>query len=123
MASKVTSAVPEVALRSGNARPMPAVGMGTGTATFPVMHEDTKNAVLAAIEVGCRHFDTASLYHTEMPLGDAVAEAVRRGLVRSRDEVFVTSKLWWRACGAPWRSASASGLSRPSASATSPPST
>jgi 3''-deamino-3''-oxonicotianamine reductase len=98
MASKVTSAVPEVALRSGNARPMPAVGMGT--ATLPVVHEDTKNAVLAAIEVGCRHFDTASMYHTEMPLGDAMAEAVRRGLVRSRDEVFVTSKLWCSQCHA-----------------------
>ncbi|KAK3144656.1 hypothetical protein QOZ80_4AG0315980 [Eleusine coracana subsp. coracana] len=94
MASKGT--VPEVTLKSGNARPMPAVGMGT--AVFPVVHENTKNAVLAAIEVGYRHFDTASLYRTEEPLGDAVAEAVRRGLLRSRDEVFVTSKLWCTQC-------------------------
>nr|CAB3484655.1 unnamed protein product [Digitaria exilis] len=49
--------VPEVALRSGSARPMPVVGMGT--ASFPLVHEATKGAVLAAIEVGFRHFDTA----------------------------------------------------------------
>ncbi|XP_062225767.1 deoxymugineic acid synthase 1-B-like [Phragmites australis] len=90
------AAVPEVALRSGNARPMPAVGMGT--AAFPVVHEATKNAVLAAIEVGFRHFDTAALYRTERPLSDAVAEAVRCGLVQSREEVFVTSKLWCTQC-------------------------
>ncbi|CAN6241583.1 unnamed protein product [Urochloa humidicola] len=96
MASTATAAAagaaPEVALRSGNARPMPAVGMGT--ASFPLVHEATKAAVLAAIEVGYRHFDTAYMYGTEKPLGEAVAEAVQRGLLASREEVFVTSKLW-----------------------------
>lgn len=87
-----TTAVPEVSLRSGTARPMPAVGMGT--ASFPLVHEATKAAVLAAIEVGFRHFDTAHMYGTEAPLGDAAADAVRRGLVTSRDDLFVTSKLW-----------------------------
>jgi diketogulonate reductase-like aldo/keto reductase len=94
MASTGTAAaaVPEVALRSGDARPMPMVGMGT--AQFPLVHEVTKNAVLAAIEVGFRHFDTAFMYGTEKPLGEAVAEALRRGLLQSREELFVTSKLW-----------------------------
>jgi len=58
------------------------------------VHEATKNAVLAAIEVGFRHFDTAFMYGTEKPLGEAVAEALRRGLLQSREELFVTSKLW-----------------------------
>lgn len=84
--------MPEVTLRSGNGKPMPMVGMGT--ASFPVVHEAVRDAVLAAIEVGFRHFDTAFLYGTEKPLGDAVAEALRRGLLRSREELFVTSKLW-----------------------------
>ncbi|XP_047066561.1 deoxymugineic acid synthase 1-D-like [Lolium rigidum] len=92
----LTTAVPEVVLRSGNARPMPAIGMGT--AKFPVVHETTRDAVLAAVEVGFRHFDTASLYGTELPLGDAIVEAVRRGLVASREEVFITSKLWCTQC-------------------------
>ncbi|CAL5031802.1 unnamed protein product [Urochloa decumbens] len=85
------------ALRSGSARPMPAVGMGTASPT-PVPHEDTRDAVLAAIEAGFRHLDTALMYGTERPLGEAVAEAVRRGLVASREEVFVTSKLWCTQC-------------------------
>ncbi|NP_001340549.1 Deoxymugineic acid synthase 1 [Zea mays] len=94
MASAGTTAVvPEVALRSGNARTaMPMVGMGT--ASFPLVHEAVKDGVLSAIEVGFRHFDTASMYGTEKPLGDAVAEALRRGTLRSREDLFVTSKLW-----------------------------
>jgi diketogulonate reductase-like aldo/keto reductase len=91
------AAVPEVALRFGNARPMPAVGIGTAAST-PVTHDATKNAVLAAIEVGFRNLDTASMYGSERPLGEAVAEAVKRGLLESREEVFVTSKLWCTQC-------------------------
>nr|BAJ90619.1 predicted protein [Hordeum vulgare subsp. vulgare]BAJ92301.1 predicted protein [Hordeum vulgare subsp. vulgare]BAJ93969.1 predicted protein [Hordeum vulgare subsp. vulgare] len=91
-----TTAVPEVALRSGDARPMPAIGMGT--AKFPVVPETTMKAMLEAVELGYRHFDTASMYATERPLGEALAEAVRRGLLASREEVFVTSKLWCTQC-------------------------
>ncbi|CAL5068086.1 unnamed protein product [Urochloa decumbens] len=91
------AAAAEVALRSGSARPMPAVGIGTASPT-PVPHEDTRDAVLAAIEAGFRHLDTAFMYGTERPLGEAVAEAVRRGLVASREELFVTSKLWCTQC-------------------------
>jgi diketogulonate reductase-like aldo/keto reductase len=60
------AAVPEVALRFGNARPMPAVGIGTAAST-PVTHDATKNAVLAAIEVGFRNLDTASMYGSARP--------------------------------------------------------
>ena len=76
---------------------MPVIGLGT--AVIFLQQDDTKNAVLAAIEmVGFRHFDTAYLYGTEKPLGEGVAEAVRRGLIKSREEVFVTSKLWCTQC-------------------------
>ncbi|CAN6248821.1 unnamed protein product [Urochloa humidicola] len=95
------AAVPEVALRSssGNGRRpmMPAIGVGTASPT-PVPHEATRDALVAAIEAGFRHLDTACMYGTERPLGEAVAEAVRRGLVASREEVFVTSKLWCTQC-------------------------
>ncbi|KAF8714870.1 hypothetical protein HU200_027404 [Digitaria exilis] len=89
--------VSELVLRSGSSWPMPAVGMGTAV-PVPVPHEVTRDAVLAAIELGFRHLDTAAKYGTEGPLGEAVAEAVRRGLVQSREEVFVTSKLWCTQC-------------------------
>jgi 3''-deamino-3''-oxonicotianamine reductase len=47
-----------------------------------------------AIEIGYMHFDTASIYNTEEPLGQAVSKALKLGLIKNRDEVFVTSKLW-----------------------------
>jgi diketogulonate reductase-like aldo/keto reductase len=97
LARPAMAAVPEVALRHGAGRPMPAVGVGTAdsAATSP---ETKRGAALAAREVGFRHFDTAALYGTEAPLGEAIAEATRRGLVASREEVFVTTKLWCTQC-------------------------
>ncbi|KAJ6430462.1 hypothetical protein OIU84_021791 [Salix udensis] len=44
--------------------------------------------------MGHRHFDTATLYLTEEPVGEAIAEALSRGLIKSRDDLFITSKLW-----------------------------
>ncbi|CAN1311150.1 Non-functional NADPH-dependent codeinone reductase 2 [Linum perenne] len=71
---------------------MPLLGMGT--ATSPLIGSGaTKSAVVHAIELGYRHFDTATLYQTEEPLGEAIAEAIELGLIKSRDELFVTSKL------------------------------
>lgn len=87
-----TSKIPEAALKSGG-RKMPLLGLGTA-ASPPVAPEATKLAVLEAIELGYRHFDTAALYGTEEPLGEAISEALSRGLIKSREELFVTSKLW-----------------------------
>jgi 3''-deamino-3''-oxonicotianamine reductase len=77
-------------------RPVPAVGLGT--ASFPFVEENVRAAVLAALELGYRHLDTASLYRSERAVGDAVAEAARRGIVASREEVFVTTKMWCSQC-------------------------
>lgn len=71
---------------------MPLVGMGT--AAFPFAPENTKAAIIDAIEIGYRHFDTASLYGSEEPLGEAIIEAQKLGFIKSRDELFITSKLW-----------------------------
>src|SRR3990170_5243483 len=46
-------------------------------------------AVLAAFEAGYRHIDTASLYGNEESVGAAV-----RASDISREEIFVTTKLW-----------------------------
>lgn len=67
--------------------------VGLGTASNNQNHEEIKTAVLSALEVGYRHFDTASLYRSECALGDALKEACLKGLV-AREEVFVTTKLW-----------------------------
>jgi diketogulonate reductase-like aldo/keto reductase len=49
----------------------------------------TKRAVLAAIEAGYRHVDTAAVYGNEAQVGAALAES---GV--AREQLFVTSKLW-----------------------------
>ncbi|CAN6237041.1 unnamed protein product [Urochloa humidicola] len=84
--------IPEFLAATAGGRPVPAVGLGT--ASFPFVEEDVRAAVLAALELGYRHLDTASLYGSERAVGEAVAEAVQRGVVASREEVFVTTKIW-----------------------------
>jgi diketogulonate reductase-like aldo/keto reductase len=49
----------------------------------------TQDAVRYALEVGYRHVDTARIYGNERDVGLAVRES---GV--SRDEIFVTTKLW-----------------------------
>ncbi|XVF44102.1 hypothetical protein PTKIN_Ptkin02bG0093400 [Pterospermum kingtungense] len=88
--------VPQYELASnGSGKRMPVLGFGTATSP-PVEPEATKTAVLAAIKVGYRHFDTATKYGSEEPLGEAIQEALSIGLIQSRDELFITTKLW---CG------------------------
>ncbi|PIA64042.1 hypothetical protein AQUCO_00201382v1 [Aquilegia coerulea] len=83
--------IPEKILNSEHR--MPCLGMGT--AAYPIAPPEViESAVLAAIELGYRHFDTASLYQSEEPLGRAISETLKRGLVSSRDELFITTKLW-----------------------------
>jgi len=77
-------------------QPMPAVGLGT--ASHPFMEEEVRAAVLTALELGYRHIDTAALYASERVVGKAMAEAVQRGIVVSREELFVTSKVWCTQC-------------------------
>lgn len=82
---------PEIVLNSG--RRMPVLGMGT--ASHPKPPEETIfEAVVHAMELGYRHFDSASLYGSERPLGRAISFALERGLIGSRDELFITTKLW-----------------------------
>ncbi|XP_028803170.1 NAD(P)H-dependent 6'-deoxychalcone synthase [Neltuma alba] len=84
------ASIPHLAL-SGN-RSMPVIGLGT--AADSPGKETTKGAVIEAIKLGYRHFDTASVYGSEEFVGEGIAEAFHLGLVKSRDELFVTSKLW-----------------------------
>ncbi|XP_020231619.1 methylecgonone reductase [Cajanus cajan] len=84
-------AIPEVVLNSGHK--MPILGFGTGTVPLPPAHELIP-AFIEAIKSGYRHFDTAAYYGSEEPLGQAIAHALEQGLIKSRSEIFVTTKLW-----------------------------
>jgi hypothetical protein len=75
---------------------MPAVGLGT--ASHPFVEEEVRAAVLTALELGYRHIDTAALYASERVVGEAMAEALQSGIVASREELFVTSKVWCTQC-------------------------
>ncbi|KAL4298489.1 hypothetical protein HN51_049172 [Arachis hypogaea] len=90
MSSTTKVAVPNVVLQSSFS--MPVIGLGTAAESND--GEAIKQAVIEAIKVGYRHFDTASLYESEQAVGEAIAEALKLGLIGSRDELFITSKLW-----------------------------
>jgi diketogulonate reductase-like aldo/keto reductase len=65
---------------------MPVLGLGV----FQIPDETAYGVVTKALEIGYRHIDTAAYYQNEAGVGRAVRE---NGL--SRDEVFVTTKLWY----------------------------
>lgn len=85
--------IPTSTLRSTD-RTIPLLGYGTAEYPFGASIETMKESILHAIELGYRHFDSASLYQSEVPLGEAISDALRLGLIKSRDELFITSKLW-----------------------------
>ena len=70
-------------------REMPLLGLGT----YKLRGEDLTRSVREAIDLGYRHFDTATLYENEEELGQALAGAMKAGDV-TRDELFITSKVW-----------------------------
>jgi len=68
-------------------------------AAFGTFHSDwaqayMKDATVEAIRVGWRHIDTARAYENEEVVGQAIREALRKGYIASRDELFITGKLW-----------------------------
>ena len=73
--------VPAVPLSTGAA--MPLLGFGT----WQLRGRQCRDAVLAALEVGYRHLDTATIYRNEAEVGRALRES---GV--PRDDVFVTTK-------------------------------
>jgi diketogulonate reductase-like aldo/keto reductase len=74
-------------LRTGDK--MPKVGLGTwkGEATA------VQTAVEGALNAGYRHLDCACDYGNEQAVGAAIASSLNAG-VCTRDELWVTSKLW-----------------------------
>ncbi|CAH2052457.1 unnamed protein product, partial [Iphiclides podalirius] len=76
-------------LNDGNRIPVIALGTYGSADDIAVMRQ----AVFWAIEAGYRHIDTAELYRNEEQVGQGIADALQKGLVR-REELFITTKLW-----------------------------
>lgn len=68
---------------------MPLVGLGL----WKIDESDTAAAVVSAIRAGYRHLDSAADYANEAEVGAGIAMAIEQGLC-TRDELWVTSKLW-----------------------------
>lgn len=68
-----------------NGKLMPMLGFGT----WQLEQDEARRSVLAAIEQGYRHIDTAAAYHNE----EGVGQGIRESAV-PREEIFLTTKLW-----------------------------
>ena len=68
---------------------LPPVGLGL----WKIDNDATAGVVRGAIEIGYRHLDSASDYGNEREVGEGLGAAFRDG-VCSRDDLWVTSKLW-----------------------------
>jgi len=76
----------DITLTSGTQQvSIPQVGFGV----WQVPDDEVDAAVLAALETGYRHIDTAKLYNNEAGVGRALASTDV-----PRDEIFVTTKVW-----------------------------
>lgn len=80
---------------------MPAIGIGTATGSTKLHPSAVKSAILQAIELGYRHLQTSisCRFEHHQATGEAIVNAVERGLVRSRGELFITSKLEYHDAG------------------------
>jgi 2,5-diketo-D-gluconate reductase B len=65
---------------------IPSFGLGT----FRVDAEKTAQAVRSALQIGYRHIDTAQYYNNEAAVGQGVRDS---GV--PREDVWVTTKVWW----------------------------
>ena len=72
-------------LTLNNGVKMPILGFGV----YQIPQEETKKAVLDAIDVGYRSIDTAQSYFNEKQVGEAIA-----GCGVPREELFITTKVW-----------------------------
>lgn len=68
---------------------IPQIGLGT----WKLLGEEGMRVIREAIDLGYRHFDTASAYGNEDIVGRAIADAISAGDV-TREELFITTKAW-----------------------------
>jgi len=69
-----------------NGADIPAFGLGT----WELREAVAAQMVAEALKMGVRHIDTARRYANEKPVGDGI-----RASGVPREQVFVTSKVWW----------------------------
>ncbi|PHR29931.1 MAG: aldehyde oxidoreductase [Desulfotalea sp.] len=68
---------------------IPRLGLGT----WKSKRGEVGAAITAALDIGYRHFDCASIYNNEKEIGTALSAAISTGTVR-REQLWISSKLW-----------------------------
>ena len=88
-------------LNDGNKIPLLAFGSGTAHIRSKIAKgakeeetdRDTIDMIKVAIRAGYRHLDNAEMYGTEPEVAVAIAESIQEGVISSRQELFITSKV------------------------------
>ena len=79
----------ELSIQMKDGVKIPRVGFGT----WMLEGEECRKAVVAALKTGYRHIDTAQSYENEEAVGKGIQDAIKEGIIKSRDEVFLVTKL------------------------------
>jgi len=82
--------IPTKILNTGDR--IPIIGLGTFGSDY-YSNQEIADAVKFALENGYRHIDCASVYGNEKEIGQAINEVISNGTL-SRDELWITSKVW-----------------------------
>ncbi|KAK4402729.1 Non-functional NADPH-dependent codeinone reductase 2 [Sesamum angolense] len=86
--------------RPAGSQNIPPIGIGTGPGSRKLDLSAVKTAILQAIELGYRHLQTAvSSFLEYQAVGEAIVEALERGLINSREELFITCYLPYHDAG------------------------
>lgn len=78
--------MPTAPLIAANGALIPAIGLGT----WPLKGDTCEQAVQVALAAGYRHIDTAAMYGNEAEVGRGI-----RSSAVAREDVWVTTKVWW----------------------------
>ena len=79
----------ETSITLNTGYPMPRLGLGT----WDLRGNTCVNSAKFALENGYRHIDTATMYSNETEVGKVLGEFLKNSSA-SRDEVFITTKIW-----------------------------
>ncbi|MCW8860277.1 MAG: aldo/keto reductase [Deltaproteobacteria bacterium] len=82
-------------LQLKNTDELPMLGLGT----FKTEPGEMQTAIQKALNLGYRHIDCAPVYGNQPEIGEALSASINAGVV-SRDQLWITSKLW-NDCHAP----------------------
>ena len=91
--SKENVCKPERSAVLNSGHTIPRIGLGT----WKSEKGQVKFAVYEALKAGYRHVDCAAIYENEHEVGAALQQAFSQA-VTARQDVFITSKLWYVSC-------------------------